>query len=103
MDLLTQVKQETLKTKTLEDKFLLAKALMPVHEDLEILRGSLLNYLPIHTKSASLISKHVLSGDGKLIRPALFLLCCKMLSYRGAHLLPMAAVCELIQIGRAHV
>lgn len=75
---------------------LLAQALEPVAEDLAALKKLLPQYIPAQTQSAQEIIAHVFSAGGKHIRPALYLMACQLMAYRGPHLLPIAAVCEYV-------
>lgn len=95
MTLLTQTlfSPKALKPK---EALLLADALRPVAADLEELHVRLPRLLPCKTQAAAAITAHVFAGKGKLIRPALFFLACKMLGYRGEQLFPIAAVCEFV-------
>lgn len=52
--------------------------------------------IPTETALSRSVVEHIFAGGGKRIRPQLFLLICDLVSYKGAHRLPMAAVCELI-------
>ena len=79
-----------------EDSLLLSQALLPVLEDLQQLKPLLKNYLSAKTESSRKILQHVFASEGKLVRPAMFFLVSRMLSYRGKHLMPIAAVCEYV-------
>ena len=46
------------------------------------------------------VSRYIIAAGGKRLRPALLLLTCGALNYRGAQRLNLAAV---VEIGRAHV
>jgi octaprenyl-diphosphate synthase len=52
--------------------------------------------IPTETALSRSVVEHIFAGGGKRIRPQLFLLICDLVSYKGPHRLPMAAVCELI-------
>ena len=75
---------------------MLSHALEPVRQELTEVRRALPELLPTRTKAAKLICDHVFKSEGKMIRPAMFLLCSKMLSYSGKDLIPIAAVCEYV-------
>ena len=77
-------------------KALLTMALSPVQEELSGLRKALKNLVPTNTRGARLVTDHVLSGEGKLIRPAIFLMCCRLTGYQGPHLIRVASVCEFV-------
>ena len=86
----------SLELNTKEDALLLSQALMPVFEDLQQLKPLLKKYLAVKTESGRKILQHVFASEGKLVRPAMFLLVSRMLAYRGKHLMPIAAVCEYV-------
>ncbi len=77
-------------------KKMLAQALAPVRNDLDELRPKLCDYLFSETASSRQVIDHVFGAQGKLIRPAIFFLMCRILKYRGDHLFPIAAVCEYV-------
>ncbi|MFK7828108.1 MAG: polyprenyl synthetase family protein [Oligoflexales bacterium] len=86
----------SLEVNTKEDVLLLSQALLPVYEDLQLLKPLLKNYLAAKTESGDEILQHVFASEGKLVRPAMFFLVSRMLCYRGKHLMPIAAVCEYV-------
>lgn len=86
----------SLEVKNKADILLLSHALAPVSGELKQLKPLLKQYLHAETKSSRQIIEHVFASEGKLIRPAMFFLASKMLSYQGKHLMPIAAVCEYI-------
>ncbi|MBI2603483.1 MAG: polyprenyl synthetase family protein [Deltaproteobacteria bacterium] len=53
-------------------------------------------YLPVETDSSQRMVQHLFSNPGKMIRPALYLLSCRLFSYEGPHKFSMAAVCEFV-------
>ena len=76
--------------------FCLDRALGPVSADLEALNSSLPGYLPSESQTSRQVIDHVVASGGKRIRPALYFFVCRMLSYRGEHLLPIGAVTEFV-------
>ena len=86
----------SLEVNTKQDVLLLSQALLPVYEDLQQLKPLLQKYLAVKTESGRAILQHVFASEGKLVRPAMFFLVSRMLSYRGKHLMPIAAVCEYV-------
>lgn len=76
--------------------FCLDRALSPVSADLEALNSSLPGYLPSESQTSRQVIDHVVASGGKRIRPALYFFVCRMLSYRGEHLLPIGAVTEFV-------
>lgn len=79
-----------------DKKAFLNLALGPVLKDLDLVRESLTGLLPVESRIARLIADHVFSSGGKMIRPAMFLMCCQLTGYRGAHRIRIAAVCEYV-------
>lgn len=77
-------------------KGLLNRALEPIVDDLNGLHQRLPSYLPIETESSKNIVTHVFNTQGKLIRPALYFLSCRLLGYTGDQYFPMAAVSEFV-------
>ena len=64
--------------------------------DLTALQKILPSYLPVETTTAEQVVSHVFGTEGKLIRPALYFMSCRLLGYSGDQYLPMAAVSELV-------
>jgi octaprenyl-diphosphate synthase len=77
-------------------KAILAEAMGPVQDDLDILRPKLVSYLFTETESSKTLIEYVFLAQGKLIRPALFFLVCRILKYDGPYRFPIAAVCEYV-------
>ncbi len=98
----TKINQSPMATGTissgiaLDQKRLIDEALLPVAGELEGLGPELLRLLECNTVSGNHILNHVLAGGGKRIRPALYFFASRMVGYGGAHLIPMAAVCEYV-------
>lgn len=74
----------------------LASALAPVAAELEALRPQLVARLPLAAASARAMADHIFAAQGKMVRPALFLLACRLLAYKGEHLESVAVVCEYV-------
>ena len=66
----------------------------PIKQELASLQDYLLSNPLSSTDVPTPITRYVFSSGGKRLRPAIFFLLCKMLGYRGKHLLPLAAVSE---------
>lgn len=77
-------------------KKLMAQMLAPVQDDISSLKNQILNFLPLESNSAKEVCQHTLNNSGKMIRPALYYLACRMVSYRGEHLHQIAAVSEYV-------
>ncbi len=75
---------------------IIAHALAPVADDLRELNARLVDFVPAETASAKAILRHVFSGGGKRIRPALFFMSCRLLGYQGPHYYSIAAVTEFV-------
>lgn len=71
-------------------------ALEPVGDEIGELQERILDFIPSESLITRQVLDHLLSGRGKLIRPALFFYCCRMINYRGDHKIPIAAVCEFV-------
>jgi octaprenyl-diphosphate synthase len=67
-----------------------------VESDVRELEGKFVEYLLTQNKPTNQILEHIFSTGGKRIRPALFLLCAKLIGYEGDFKFPIAAVCEYI-------
>lgn len=80
----------------LEPKKLIDEALLPVSGLLSDLSPHLKSLLKANTASSKHIIDHVFSGSGKRIRPALYFFSSRLVNYNGAHLMPIAAVCEFV-------
>lgn len=79
------------------DALSLAKqALSPVADELEILLQKIPHLLPCETKTAQKMVQTLFSHPGKMIRPALFFLSCRLVNYEGDHFYPMGAVSEFV-------
>ncbi len=68
----------------------------PIREELASLQDYLLDNPLSSTAIPTPVIRYVLLSGGKRLRPAIFFLLCKLLGYRGKHLLPLAAVSEYI-------
>lgn len=68
--------------------------LAPISRDLDALQDYLNSNSISSTAIPTPILRYVFNSGGKRLRPAVFFLLCKMLDYRGKHLLPIAAVSE---------
>jgi octaprenyl-diphosphate synthase len=75
---------------------MLAHAFAPAAGPLELLRPKIFELLPTETLTSKAIIAHIFSSGGKLVRPAMFFLSCKLTGYEGDHLLPIGAVCEYV-------
>jgi len=73
-----------------------SEAFVPIRCELQELERQLFTLLCHDTSLSEDVSNHILSAGGKRLRPAIFLLVCRMLRYKGKHLIPMAAVIEFI-------
>lgn len=79
------------------DGLSLAKqALSPVSSDIETLAQKIPEMLPSETQIAHKMIQQLFSTPGKMIRPALYFLVCKLLGYEGPHKFTMAAVSEFV-------
>lgn len=78
------------------DSGLLADALMPVASDLARLQPLLKSYIKANSQTTKSVLEHVFSSTGKLVRPAIYYYCARMMGYSGEHLDPIAAVCEYV-------
>jgi len=79
------------------DGLLLAKqALSPVSEEIETLLQKIPLLIPCETKVAKRMMEQLFSNPGKMIRPALYYLTCKLVGYDGPHKHTMAAVSEFV-------
>ncbi len=77
-------------------KALIEDALAPVAAELKELNGKLAGFIPTESDSSKRTLAHVFDGGGKRIRPALYFMCCNLLSYRGEHFHAIAAVSEYV-------
>jgi len=75
---------------------LISEALEPVASELANLNTILVGLTGAQTRTAKEIAQHVFSAGGKRIRPALFFFTARLVSYKGPHLMDMAAVCEFV-------
>jgi octaprenyl-diphosphate synthase len=75
---------------------MLSDALTPAANELAELRDELLGLIPTETGSSRQVLHHIFSASGKLVRPAMFFLSCKLTGYDGEHLIPIGAVCEFV-------
>ncbi|MEZ4742249.1 MAG: polyprenyl synthetase family protein [Bdellovibrionota bacterium] len=78
------------------EKQLLAEALLPIKDELLLLRKEIRSFIPLETETSQQVAEHIFASEGKFVRPALFFLSCKLCAYDGPHLLPIAAVCEYV-------
>lgn len=76
--------------------FSLDRALAPVAPNLAALNSEISGYLASESATSRQVIDHVMDSGGKRIRPALYFFVCRMLGYRGEHLLPIAAVTEFV-------
>jgi octaprenyl-diphosphate synthase len=67
-----------------------------IQNELNCLEKKLLEYVETKNEPINQILETIFSSGGKRIRPALFLLVCKLLNYNGSHKFPIASVCEFI-------
>lgn len=67
-----------------------------IQTELNELEGKLVQYLLTPNIPTNQILEHIFSSGGKRIRPALFILCSKIINYDGEFKYPIAAVCEYI-------
>ncbi len=95
---------------TLKDRLLLATlpkderengqrllaALSLIESDLKRVEGELLSRTHSKVPTIGLIGDYLVDGGGKRIRPALLLLCARLLGYEGSRAIRYAAVIELI-------
>jgi len=65
-----------------------------IQDELNALQDYLLDSALSSTDVPTPVVRYVFSSGGKRFRPAIFFLLCKLLGYRGKHLLPLAAVSE---------
>ncbi len=82
--------------KDIDPGLLISRALEPVSSELESLASLLIPFTFAETMTSREVVKHVLSGGGKKIRPALYFFAAKLVGYQGDHLQSMAAVCEFV-------
>ena len=75
---------------------LLDAALAPVADDLKSLSQTMLQLLPLESRSSQTIAAHIFAAGGKRIRPALFFLSSRVAEYKGPFQMSMAAVCEFV-------
>ncbi len=100
MEVLTTIKE--ISTKAARElvasarDFSLDRALAPVAADLEDLNRNISGFLPSESATSRQVIDHVVASGGKRIRPALYFFVCRMLGYRGEHLVPIAAVTEFV-------
>lgn len=79
------------------DGLSLAKqAFSPVSDEIEILLQKIPDLVPCDTKVAKRMMEQLFSTPGKMIRPALYYLTCKLVGYNGTHKHTMAAVSEFV-------
>ncbi len=86
----------SLEKNNLEALTKVAEALSPVTDDLEALLNLIPELIPCDTKVAHKMVNQLFSTPGKMIRPALYYLSCKLVGYNGAHKHTMAAVSEFV-------
>ncbi len=58
----------------------------------------LLNNIGSESSFIKEIGEHILTGDGKLLRPLLFILSCKLLGYEHEHIYSLSTVFEYIHV-----
>lgn len=71
-------------------------AFEPIHEDLEKLLPLLPEFIPCESRETQKMRDYLFSNPGKMIRPALFFLCSRLVGYEGPFKYQMAAVCEFV-------
>lgn len=74
----------------------LTTALEPIASDIQILQSQLFELIPSESETTRQVLEHILASNGKLIRPALFYYCCRLLDYEGEPKHSIATVCEYI-------
>lgn len=74
----------------------LANAIEPVLKNILELKKVITDFIPLESKASKDVAEHVFSNSGKLVRPALYFMTCKMLGYQGDQLYKMAAVAEYV-------
>ena len=67
-----------------------------ISNDLSSLEKKLVEYLLTPNEPTNQVLSHIFSSGGKRIRPAIFLLCAKVIGYEGENKFPIASVCEYI-------
>ena len=72
------------------------KILSPIISEIEELEPLLVKFLLTPNAPTNQILQHIFSAGGKRIRPALFLLTCRLINYNDEHKYPIAGVCEYI-------
>ena len=80
----------------IRDLTIVKVAFAPVADDIQTLLKAIPEYIPSETVVAKKMVHHLFSNPGKMIRPALYLLCCKLVDYSGPHKIAMAAVTEFV-------
>ncbi|WP_397600063.1 polyprenyl synthetase family protein [Silvanigrella sp.] len=68
----------------------------PISDELISLENKLVEYLLTPNEPTNQVLSHIFSSGGKRIRPAIFLLCSKLIGYSGENKFPIASVCEYI-------
>jgi len=68
----------------------------PISDELISLEKKLVEYLLTPNEPTNQVLSHIFSSGGKRIRPAIFLLCSKLIDYNGENKFPIASVCEYI-------
>ena len=84
------------KNPSLDGLALAQAALSSVSGDLEILKQTIPELIPCETEQSRRMVDYVFSASGKMIRPALYYLCCRLVGYLGPHRHLMAAVSEFV-------
>lgn len=79
-----------------EGSMLLMQSLAGVSSEMLDVEKALVDLIPAKTDSTRNIVEHVFSAGGKRIRPAIFLLCAKMLQLKSKQLVTVACICEYV-------
>lgn len=79
-----------------ESLSLAKQALDSVDEEMQTLLLKIPDLVPSETDVAQRMLSQLFSTPGKMIRPALYFLSCKLLAYNGAHKFSIAAVSEFV-------
>ncbi len=88
--------RSTEKTTAFDGLSLVKHAFHPVATELETLLQKIPAYLPCETAVGRRMVDGLFASPGKMIRPALYLLSCKLVGYDGPHKYPIAAVSEFV-------
>lgn len=75
---------------------ILKRAFSPVSAELAQLLIQIPGFILCDSAVGKKMTQHLFSNPGKMIRPALYLMCCKLVGYDGPHKFAMAAVSEFV-------